>query len=90
MWSFDYTVLGLVGRFWDPVHWFNHTGWVAVVIPTDRPKSVRNRCVIEVFGGVFVLSRCFFYRISAGIEDFVIRLIQISSVFVEAKIVQII
>ena len=21
--------------------------------PTDRPKSVRNRCVIEVFGGVF-------------------------------------
>ena len=29
---------------------------MAVVTPTDRPKSVRNRCVIEVFGGVFVLS----------------------------------
>ena len=29
---------------------------MTVVTPTDRPKSVRNRCVIEVFGGVFVLS----------------------------------
>ena len=27
--------------------------WVTAVTPTDRPKSVRNRCVIEVFGGVF-------------------------------------
>ena len=26
--------------------------WVAVVTPTDRPKSVRNRCVIELFCGV--------------------------------------
>ena len=26
------------------------------VTPTDRPKLVGNRCVIEVFGGVFVLS----------------------------------
>ena len=33
---------------------------MAVVTPTDRPKSVRNRCVLEVFGGVFVLTRCFF------------------------------
>ena len=32
---------------------------VATVTPTDRPKLVRNYCVIEVFGGVFVLSRCF-------------------------------
>ena len=37
----------------------NHTSWEAIATPTDRPKSVRNRCVIEVFGGVFVLSRCF-------------------------------
>ena len=29
-------------------------GWL--VTPTDRPKSVRNRCVIEVFGSVCVLS----------------------------------
>ena len=27
-----------------------------LVTPTDRPKSVRNRCVIEVFGGVCLLS----------------------------------
>ena len=30
-----------------------YTIWVAIVTPTDRPKSVRNRCVIEVFGGVY-------------------------------------
>ena len=24
----------------------------AIITPADRPKSVRNRCVIEVFGGV--------------------------------------
>ena len=32
---------------------------VTAVTPTDRPKSVRNSCVIKVFGGVFMLSRCF-------------------------------
>ena len=43
-------LLRLVGRLArKPV---NHTGWVAVVPPTDRPKSVRNRCVIELFCGV--------------------------------------
>ena len=25
---------------------------MAIATPADRPKSVRNRCVIEVFGGV--------------------------------------
>ena len=30
-------------------------GWVTAVIPTDRPKSVRNCCVIELFCGVFLL-----------------------------------
>ena len=34
----------------------NHTSLVAVVTLTDRHKSVRNRCVIDHFGGVFVLS----------------------------------
>ena len=29
------------------------TSLVAVVTPTDRPKSVNNRCVIEFFGVVF-------------------------------------
>ena len=28
------------------------SSWIAVVTLTDRPKSVRNRCVIEGFGGV--------------------------------------
>ena len=43
---------------------------VAVVTPTDRPKSVRNRCVIEVFGGVllFFLPRCFLdFSVSVGL-----------------------
>ena len=35
-----------------PVNQVNHTSCVAVVTPTDRPKSVRNRCVIELFCGV--------------------------------------
>ena len=30
----------------------NLTSWVALVTPTDRPKSVRNRCLIELFCGV--------------------------------------
>ena len=38
---------------------FSQTSWVAVVTSNDRPKSVHNRCVIEIFGGVFVLSLCF-------------------------------
>ena len=51
-----------------------------LVTPTDRPKSVRNRCVIEVFGGVFVLSRCFL-DFSVGVGAFVIGLSQITSFF---------
>ena len=53
---------------------------VAVVTPTDCPKSVCNRCVIEVFGRVFVLSRCFL-DFSVGVGAFVIGLSQISSFF---------
>ena len=52
---------------------------MAIVTPADRPKSVRNRCVIEVFGGVlFVLSRCFL-DFSVGVSASVIGLSQISS-----------
>ena len=32
-----------------------HTSGITVVPPNDRPKSVHNRCVIDVFGGVFML-----------------------------------
>ena len=37
------------------------TIWVVIVTPTYRPKLVRNRLVIEVFGGVCMLSRCIFF-----------------------------
>ena len=57
---------------------------MAVVTPNDRPKSVRNRCAIEVFGGVFVLSRCFQY-FSTCVEAFVIGLSQ-SSLFLYKNI----
>ena len=48
---FDYTA---VAGSWKvgPVNQVNHTSWVAVDTPTDRPKSVRNLCVIELFCGV--------------------------------------
>ena len=38
--------------YWPSVLIHYHTSWVAVVTPTDRPKSVRNRYVIELFYGV--------------------------------------
>ena len=50
------------------------------VTPTDLPKSVRNHRVIKVFGGVFMLSRCFL-DFSVGVGAFVIGLSQISSFF---------
>ena len=43
---------------WDPLNRFNPA--TAVVTPTDCPKLLRNRCVIEDFGDDFVLSRRFF------------------------------
>ena len=52
---------------------------MTVVTPTDSPKSVSNRCVIEAFGGVFVLSVVF--EFSVGIGVFVMRLSQISVFF---------
>ena len=45
-----------------------------------RPKSARNHCVIKVFGGVFVLSRCYL-DFSVGVGAFVIGLSQIFSSF---------
>ena len=69
---------------WDPVNRFNHTSWMAVVTPTDHPKSVHNRCVIEVFCGVFVFPR-YYLEFSVGVGDFVIGLSQISSVFSKSR-----
>ena len=42
----------------------------------DRPKSVRNRCVFEVFGGVFMLSHCVL-DFSVSLGAFVMELSQI-------------
>ena len=53
---------------------------MTAVTPTDRPKSVRNSCLIKVFGGVFMLSRCFL-DCSVGVGVFVTGLSQISSFF---------
>ena len=76
---FDYTVVAGSGKV-GPVHQVYHTSWVAVVTPTDRPNLVRNRCVIELFMALFVLSLCPF-DISVGEGAFVIGLSQISSFF---------
>ena len=54
---------------WLLVNRFNHTSWVTAVTRTDRPKSVRNSFVIKVFGGVFMLSRCFL-NCSVGVGFF--------------------
>ena len=49
-------VLLITRLLWGVGRWarkpVNHTSWVAVVTLTDRPKSVRNYCLIELFCGV--------------------------------------
>ena len=42
----------------------NHTSWVTVATPTDRPKSVRNRCLIELFCGVVCVVALPFWHFS--------------------------
>ena len=74
---FDYTAVAGSGKV-GPVNQVNHTSWVAVVTPTDRPKSVRNRCLIELFCGVVCVVTALF-DISVGVGAFVIGLSQISS-----------
>ena len=53
---------------------------MTAITPIDRPKSVRNSFVFKVFGGVFMLSRCFL-DCSVGVGVFVTGLSQISSFF---------
>ena len=50
-----------------PVNQVNHTIWLTVVTQTYCAKSVHKRCVIERFGGVFVLLICLFY-VSVPVE----------------------
>ena len=72
--SFDYIALWLVGRLGSRQP-FNHTSLVAFVIPSDRPKSVCNRCVIEVLVA-FLCCRIAFWIFAVGV-----RLSQIFSLF---------
>ena len=80
MCAFDYTAVAVSGKVKRSLHRFNQTSGVTAVTPTDRPKSVRYRCVIKVFGGVFMLSRCFL-DFSVDVGAFVTGLSQISSFF---------
>ena len=57
MCPFDYMAVAESGKV-GLVNQVNYTSWVAIVTPTDRPKSVRYRCVIEIFVALFVLSLC--------------------------------
>ena len=71
--------IGEVGLVRKPV---SNTSWMAVVSRTDCHKSVRNCCVKENFGGVFVLSFCFFQILYLhGGLNIVIGLSQISCFF---------
>ena len=79
MGPFDYTAVAGSGKV-GPVNQVNHTSWVAVVTTTDRPKSVRNHCVIELFCGVVCVVTLPF-DISVDVWAFVIGLSQISSFF---------
>ena len=53
---------------------------MAVVTPTDRSKSIRNRCAIKVLGGVFCVVTLLF-GFSVGVGAFGIGLSLISSFF---------
>ena len=53
---------------------------MAILAQADRPKSVRNRYVIVVFGGVLCIVTLPF-GFSVGVGAFVIGLIQISFFF---------
>ena len=53
-----------------PVKQFNHTSWVAVVTPTDRPQSVRNRCAIEVLVACLCGHVAFLFFFLGGFRDF--------------------
>ena len=61
-------------------NWINHTSWVAIVTPTDRPKLVRNCCLIELFCGVVCVVTLHFWHF-CWCRGFVIGLRQISSFF---------
>ena len=76
-------LLRLVGRL-GPVSRFIHISRVVVANPTDRHKSVRNRCVIEDLVAFLCCHFAFFLNfllVKRIVEAFVIGLSRISSLF---------
>ena len=67
-------MLRLVGR----LNQFNHNSGMAVVTPTDRRKSVRKRCVIEVLVALFARGFWGFFYVGVA---FILGLSHISSFF---------
>ena len=63
---------------------FNHSSWIVVATPTDRPKSIYNRCVIDVL----VASLCcrWFVEFSVDMRILVVRVSQIPFFFSLNKI----
>ena len=76
----DYMAFAVSGKVGYPLTGLTIPILMGVVIPTDRPKSDRNRYVIDVFGGIFVLS-IGVVEFSVDIRDSVIGLSQISFFF---------
>ena len=52
---FDYTAFMVGGKICVPVNRFNHTSWVAFFTPTNRPKLVRNSCLMKICSCAFLL-----------------------------------
>ena len=53
---FDYIAVTMIGKVGILLIGLKHTNLVAVATRTDHPKSIRNHCVMKVFGSVFALS----------------------------------
>ena len=58
-WTYIYHNIAI----WVPLNLFNHTSWMTVVPPSDRPKSVRNHCVIEVLVAFMHCQLFFFFLV---------------------------
>ena len=54
---FNYTTVAGNRKVW-LVNQVYNTSWIDVVTQLDHPMFVSNRCVMEIFGGVFVFLFC--------------------------------
>ena len=82
-------MFGLINVNRYPVNRFNNTSWMAIASPTDSPKSVRNRSVIEILVA-FLCCRIVFLDFPVGAGAFVIGLNLISSFFSYTKILELV